>query len=57
VCVSACVCAPSAPGINDDNSARDGIVKTYLKDADSVWIVSNIKRAVNDKSAKDMLGA
>jgi hypothetical protein len=46
----------SAPGINDDNSARDGIVKTYLKDADSVWIVSNIKRAVNDKSAKDMLG-
>jgi hypothetical protein len=27
-----------------------------LQDADSVWIVSNIKRAVNDKTAKDMLG-
>ena len=32
-----------APGVNDDNSARDGIVKTYLKNADSIWIVSDIK--------------
>lgn len=45
-----------APGVNDDNSARDGVVKAYLRDADSVWIVSNIKRAVNDKTAKSMLG-
>jgi hypothetical protein len=41
-----------APGVNDDNSARDGIVKRYLKNADSIWIVSNINRAVNDKTAK-----
>eukprot|EP00301_Raphidiophrys_heterophryoidea_P005572 c12327_g1_i3.p1 GENE.c12327_g1_i3~~c12327_g1_i3.p1 ORF type:complete len:851 (-),score=232.50 c12327_g1_i3:423-2975(-) len=46
-----------APGLNDDNSSRDKIVKSYLKSADSVWIVSNINRAVNDKTAKDMLDA
>ena len=44
-----------APGVNDDNGARDRVVKQYLKNADSVWIVSNIKRAVNDRTAKDML--
>jgi len=37
---------------NDDNGARDRVVKAYLKDADSIWIVSNIKRAVNDRTAK-----
>jgi hypothetical protein len=45
-----------APGVHDDNSARDAVVKRKLKDADAVWIVSNIVRAVNDKTAKDMLG-
>mmetsp|Transcript_23449 Transcript_23449/g.59853 ORF Transcript_23449/g.59853 Transcript_23449/m.59853 type:complete len:1022 (+) Transcript_23449:36-3101(+) len=45
-----------APGVHDDNSARDAVVKTHLKNADAVWIVSNIVRAVNDKTAKDMLG-
>ena len=45
-----------APGVGDDNTARDGIVKTYIKEADAIWIVSNIKRAVNDKAAKNMLG-
>ena len=41
-----------APGVHDDNSARGAVVKTYLKEADAVWIVSNIVRAVNDKTAK-----
>ena len=45
-----------APGVHDDNSARDGVVKAKLKHADAVWIVSNIVRAVNDKTAKDLLG-
>eukprot|EP00040_Diaphanoeca_grandis_P035195 m.220660 g.220660 ORF g.220660 m.220660 type:complete len:926 (+) comp33324_c1_seq1:67-2844(+) len=44
-----------APGVNDSNSSRDAVVRQYLKTADSVWIVSNINRAVNDKTAKDML--
>ena len=45
-----------APGVHDDNSARDAVVKRKLKEADAVWIVSNIVRAVNDKTAKDLLG-
>jgi hypothetical protein len=45
-----------APGVRDDNPARDKIVKEYLREADNVWIVANIKRAVNDKTAKNMLG-
>lgn len=45
-----------APGVHDDNSARDGVVKKKLKEADAVWIVSNIVRAVNDKTAKSLLG-
>ena len=28
-----------------------------IKDADSIWIVSNINRAVNDRTAKDLLGS
>ena len=32
-----------APGVRDDNSARDGIVKGFLKEADSIWIVSHIR--------------
>eukprot|EP01047_Picozoa_sp_COSAG01_P072502 COSAG01_NODE_11546_length_1906_cov_185.612064_1_plen_390_part_00 len=44
-----------APGVNDDNSSRDKVVKGYLKSASAIWIVSNINRAVNDKTAKDML--
>jgi hypothetical protein len=43
------------PGVNDNNGARDRVVKEYLKNADSVWIVSNIKRALNDRTAKGML--
>ncbi|KAH8074160.1 hypothetical protein JL720_10714 [Aureococcus anophagefferens] len=35
---------------------RGAVVKLALKEADSVWIVSNINRAVNDRSAKDLLG-
>jgi len=39
-------------GVRDDNRARDGVVKTYLKEADAIWIVSHINRAANDKTAK-----
>ena len=45
-----------APGVRDDNSVRDAVVKKYLKDSDSIWIVANIKRAVDDRTAKEMLG-
>jgi len=44
-----------APGLHDDNAARAGVVRNYLQQADGVWLVSNIKRAVNDKTTKDLL--
>jgi hypothetical protein len=44
-----------APGLHDDNSARANTVKSFLKQADSVFLVSNIKRAVNDKTTKDLM--
>jgi hypothetical protein len=44
-----------APGLHDDNSARANVVRAYLKQADSVFLVSNIKRAVNDKTTKDLM--
>ncbi|XP_064410092.1 uncharacterized protein LOC102357999 isoform X2 [Latimeria chalumnae] len=43
------------PGIRDSNSARNNIAKQHLKTCDAVWIVANITRAVDDKTAKDML--
>ena len=39
-------------GVQDENSSRGKMVQTYLRQADSVWLVSNIRRAVNDKSTK-----
>jgi hypothetical protein len=39
-----------APGLADDNSARDAVVKKVLQEANAVWLVSNIRRAVNDKT-------
>ena len=44
-----------APGLADDNSARDAVVKKILQQANAVWLVSNIRRAVNDKTTKDMM--
>ena len=44
-----------APGLADDNSARDAMVKKILEQANAVWLVSNIRRAVNDKTVKDMM--
>jgi hypothetical protein len=44
-----------APGIQDDNSARDKVVTEKMRSADVVLIVSNIRRAVNDQSAKAWL--
>ena len=43
------------PGLHDDNAARDGVMAGILSEADSLLIVSNIRRACNDKGAKDLL--
>ena len=44
-----------APGTHDSNAARDRVVKDKIATADVVLLVSNIRRAVNDKSIKDWL--
>ncbi|XP_062426717.1 uncharacterized protein LOC134137583 isoform X2 [Rhea pennata] len=43
------------PGIRDSNAARDNAAKEYLKNCNAVWVVANINRAVDDKTAKEML--
>ncbi|XP_045194118.2 uncharacterized protein LOC123549787 [Mercenaria mercenaria] len=44
------------PGVRDSNAARDKIAKEYLKNCTAVWVVSSIHRAIDDKTAKDLLG-
>ncbi|XP_018123877.1 uncharacterized protein nuggc.L isoform X2 [Xenopus laevis] len=43
------------PGTRDSNAARDRIAKEYLQKCDVVWVVTNITRAVDDKTAKEIL--
>ncbi|KAM9165474.1 uncharacterized protein ACDP82_002418 isoform 2-T2 [Pangshura tecta] len=45
------------PGLRDSNAARDNAAKEYLKNCNAVWVVANITRAVDDKTAKEMLSA
>ncbi|KAL5530325.1 hypothetical protein ACEPAF_6582 [Sanghuangporus sanghuang] len=44
------------PGVADANAARSSIARDYMKKADCVWILAPITRAVDDKTAKDLLG-
>ncbi|KAL4234557.1 hypothetical protein ACF0H5_006198 [Mactra antiquata] len=44
------------PGVRDSNAARDKIAREYLKNCTAVWVVSSIERAIDDKTAKDLLG-
>ncbi|KAK1982970.1 tat pathway signal sequence [Colletotrichum cereale] len=44
------------PGIQDSNAARAEVANNYMKDCSGLWIVAPIVRAVDDKSAKDLLG-
>lgn len=45
------------PGTHDSNAARAAIASKYMMTCHSTWVVAPIHRAVNDKSAKDLLGA
>eukprot|EP00698_Gefionella_okellyi_P025647 TRINITY_DN9456_c0_g2_i1.p1 TRINITY_DN9456_c0_g2~~TRINITY_DN9456_c0_g2_i1.p1 ORF type:complete len:1253 (-),score=282.11 TRINITY_DN9456_c0_g2_i1:1602-5360(-) len=44
------------PGVRDANVARARVAQDYLKRCSTVWVVANITRAVDDKTAKDLLG-
>ncbi|XP_026577646.1 uncharacterized protein LOC113450613 [Pseudonaja textilis] len=45
------------PGTRDSNAARDTMAREYLKDCSAVWVTASITRAVDDKTAKELLSA
>ncbi|KAF9569032.1 hypothetical protein CPC08DRAFT_790765 [Agrocybe pediades] len=44
------------PGVADANAARNSIAKDYMKKCNCIWILAPITRAVDDKTARDLLG-
>ncbi|KAF2016407.1 hypothetical protein BU24DRAFT_481019 [Aaosphaeria arxii CBS 175.79] len=44
------------PGLQDDNAARAAVADSYIRKCNGMLIVAPITRAVDDKSAKDLLG-
>ncbi|GJC85362.1 nuclear GTPase SLIP-GC [Colletotrichum liriopes] len=44
------------PGVQDSNAARAAVSSNYAKDCSALWVVVPIMRAVDDKSAKDLMG-
>ena len=49
-------CLVDLPGVQDANAARAKVAEAYLQHCHKIWIVCPIKRAVDDKIAKDLLG-
>ncbi|RYP15066.1 hypothetical protein DL765_005960 [Monosporascus sp. GIB2] len=43
------------PGVEDSNAARAAIAGKYIEKCHGIWIVANIQRAVDDKSAQNLL--
>ncbi|RDX53114.1 hypothetical protein OH76DRAFT_1480146 [Lentinus brumalis] len=44
------------PGVADSNAARSRIAGDYIQKCDHFWITAPITRAVNDKTAQELLG-
>lgn len=44
------------PGVQDSNAARAAVAANYMKACTGLWIVAPINRAVDDKTAKTLLG-
>ncbi|RYP52928.1 hypothetical protein DL768_002024 [Monosporascus sp. mg162] len=44
------------PGVQDSNAARAAVAANYQKSCTGLWIVAPITRAVDDKTAKTLLG-
>jgi len=44
------------PGTADANAARNSIAKNYIKNCDFIWILAPITRAVDDRTARDLMG-
>lgn len=44
------------PGSHDSNAARAAVAENYIQRCSSIWIVTPIMRAVDDKTAQNLLG-
>ncbi|KAJ3999535.1 Dynamin family-domain-containing protein [Lentinula boryana] len=55
-CLSSGCVLVDLPGVADANAARNSIAKDYMKRAQCIWILAPITRAVDDKTARDLLG-
>ncbi|KAK0627656.1 hypothetical protein B0T14DRAFT_563438 [Immersiella caudata] len=49
-------CLVDLPGVQDSNTARAAVAANYQKACTGLWIVAPITRAVDDKTAKSLLG-
>ena len=53
--VSLATLRTQVPGLHDDNQARAEAITRVVGEADSVWVVSRITRACNDKTARALV--
>jgi hypothetical protein len=44
------------PGVRDANAARASVAERYLQNCTQIWVVAPIKRAVDDGTAKELMG-
>jgi energy-coupling factor transporter ATP-binding protein EcfA2 len=44
------------PGVRDANAARAKVAENFLQHCNNVWVVAPIKRAVDDGTAKELMG-
>ncbi|KAI1268139.1 hypothetical protein F5Y18DRAFT_377543 [Xylariaceae sp. FL1019] len=44
------------PGVQDSNAARAAVAASYMRTCTGLWICAPITRAVDDKTAKNLLG-
>ena len=55
-CLSTGACLVDLPGVRDANAARAKVSEQYLQHCNQIWVVAPIKRAVDDGTAKELLG-
>ncbi|KAM7193284.1 hypothetical protein V8F20_008479 [Naviculisporaceae sp. PSN 640] len=44
------------PGVHDSNAARSAVAARYIEECTGLWVIAAITRAVDDKSAQNLLG-
>jgi len=49
-------CLVDLPGVRDANVARARVSESYLQNCHQIWVVAPIKRAVDDGTAKELMG-